>query len=78
MNLLDLARSALSDPESNWQRRTATPEQAAELRDLIPLAFPGIGDREIAEIFSTACADPERALTSFRLLMPGRKQGDNP
>jgi hypothetical protein len=64
MNLLDLARAALGEQPSV----SASPVQTAELRELIPMAFPGISQHDFTEIFPVACADAEAALTSFRLL----------
>jgi hypothetical protein len=47
---------------------TAAPAEAAELRALIPLAFAGASEADLAEVFATACADPDAALTSFHAL----------
>lgn len=59
------------EPSEVLARRKATQSEVAELHQLIPLAFPGIGNLDTAEVLVVACGDPEAALTSFRLLAKG-------
>jgi hypothetical protein len=46
----------------------ATPEQAAELRKLVALIFADADEVGRGGVLRAALADPEAALTSFRLL----------
>lgn len=67
---LDACPGAIAaEPLPESLRRAATPAEAAELRELIPRAFPGISDHDVAGVFAVACADPEAALASFRALV---------
>lgn len=50
----------------------ATPEQAAELRELVGIVAADWPDDERAEAIAFALADPADALTSFRALVAGR------
>jgi hypothetical protein len=53
---------ALSDPP----RRQPTEVEVAELRELVAVILPDEAER--ADVLRVACADPEAALISFRLL----------
>jgi hypothetical protein len=55
-------------PANDATSPAATPKQAAELRELVAVIFPGESAADLADVLATACADPEAALTSFRLL----------
>jgi hypothetical protein len=59
---------ATIEPLPDPPRRTATRTEADELRDLITLILANDTDAGRAEVLATACADPEAALMSFRLL----------
>ena len=77
MNLLDIARAAISAealpqstprPDGISYRAIATVAQAAELESLDGIFLAGDTEAERREAMSAALADPEAALTSFRLL----------
>lgn len=68
MNLLDLARSALPDSLPEPSRRSATPTEASELRELVALVLANADETDRAEALALALADPEAALLSFRAL----------
>lgn len=68
MNLLDLAREAIADLPDLSQRHEATPEQAGELHGLVHLLFGDDTETHQADALAAALADPDAALTSFRLL----------
>jgi hypothetical protein len=65
MRMLDIARAALRDRSHN----VATPEQAAELRELVAIVAASWPEAERAEALAVALADPEAALISFRALV---------
>ncbi|MGI8423094.1 MAG: hypothetical protein ACR2NO_03085 [Chloroflexota bacterium] len=66
MNLLDLARSALTDTPDT--PRVATPAEAAELRRLLDILLADVPE-QIEWSLAIACADPDAALMSFRALV---------
>lgn len=51
----------------------ATPEQRQELRDLLAVVLANDSDTEREETLATACADPDAALTCFRLLAADKR-----
>jgi len=56
------------EPQPDPPHRTATPAEAAELRELVALIFADDTEGHRAEALAAALADPDGALTSFRLL----------
>jgi hypothetical protein len=69
VNLLDLARAAMRVQSAGRKRvRVATSEQAAELRELIAVILANESDVDRMETVDIALADPDAALTSFRVL----------
>ncbi len=69
MNLLDLARAVLPDGRVGDTPTKATPDQSAELRDLIAAILANDSEADRAEALRVALADPEAALMSFRALV---------
>ena len=67
-----LAELAANDPAP-----VATPEQAAELRELVGIVAVDWPDVERAEVIACALADPVGALTCFRALVAGRHPAEN-
>jgi len=63
------------EPQPDPRNRRATPVEAAELRELVALIFTGDTEEHRAEALAAALADPEGALTSFRLLAAERSHG---
>ncbi len=61
------AMVARTAPPNDAASLAATPEQAAELRELVAAILHN--DEERADVLRVALADPESALTSFRLLV---------
>lgn len=56
------------EPQADPPQRTATPAEVAELPELVALIFADDTEDHRAEALAAALADPEAALTSFRLL----------
>ena len=73
MSLLERARKAAL--RATWTPRTATPDEAKELRQLIGIVLADSPIEEQREALAVACADPEAALQCFRLLAAA-KRGD--
>jgi len=63
----ELYPGAAFEPMPNAACRGSTPAESAELRDLVRLVLAD-APHEWDEVYRIACADPEAALTSFRLL----------
>jgi hypothetical protein len=63
------AMVASTAPANDAAPSAATPEQAAELRELVAVILSDADDAERADVLRVALADPEAALTSFRLLV---------
>ncbi len=66
-------QGALIEPLPDSPRSSATPREAAELRELVALILPDADDNERAYALRVALADPEAALTSFRVLAADRR-----
>jgi hypothetical protein len=71
MSLVDRARKALL--AATWMPRTATPDEARELRQLVGIVLANSPAEEQQEALAVACADPEAALQCFRLLAAAKR-----
>lgn len=67
MSLLDLAKEAAAAYHAA-NDGNATPEQAAELRVLVPEVCRLVGEADAARALAIALADPADALTCYRAL----------
>ena len=69
MNLLDLARSAITEPPA---KRTATPTEKSKLRGLLEVILAECPD-EIEWSLGIACADVDDAFVCFQALAADRR-----